>query len=265
MRIAQVSPLYESVPPKLYGGTERVVSFLTEELVDPGHDVTLFASGDSRTRAELVPCAPRGAAAASGCRDPLAHHLAHARGGASRAPTTSTSSTSTSTTCHFPLSRRRARPARDHAARPARHRPSCEPLYRDVRRHAAGLDLRRPARAAAVRELAGDRVPRPAARPATASSRGAGRLPRVPRPDLAREAASTARSRSRGALGMPLKIAAKVDRDDRDYFEQRDRAAARRPAGRVHRRDRRGGEGRVPRRRARRCCSRSTGPSRSAW
>jgi hypothetical protein len=49
MRIAQIAPLHESVPPNLYGGTERVVSFLTEELVRQGHDVTLFASGDSRT------------------------------------------------------------------------------------------------------------------------------------------------------------------------------------------------------------------------
>lgn len=54
MRIAQVAPLFESVPPKAYGGTERVVSWLTEELVRQGHDVTLFASGDSRTRATLV-------------------------------------------------------------------------------------------------------------------------------------------------------------------------------------------------------------------
>src|SRR5215468_8154579 len=58
VRIAQISPLHESVPPKLYGGTERVVHFLTEALVDLGHDVTLFASGDSRTRAELVAGAP---------------------------------------------------------------------------------------------------------------------------------------------------------------------------------------------------------------
>jgi glycosyltransferase involved in cell wall biosynthesis len=55
LRIAQVAPLYESVPPQLYGGTERVVSWLTEELVELGHDVTLFASGDSRTSAHLVP------------------------------------------------------------------------------------------------------------------------------------------------------------------------------------------------------------------
>jgi len=76
MRIAQVSPLYESVPPKLYGGTERVVSFLTEALVDLGHDVTLFASADSVTRATLVPCVPRALRLDESCRDPLAHHLA---------------------------------------------------------------------------------------------------------------------------------------------------------------------------------------------
>ena len=58
MRIAQIAPLAEAVPPKLYGGTERVVSYLTEELVRLGHDVTLFASGDSATAARLVACAP---------------------------------------------------------------------------------------------------------------------------------------------------------------------------------------------------------------
>jgi glycosyltransferase involved in cell wall biosynthesis len=58
MRIAQVAPLCESVPPKLYGGTERVVSYLSDELVRQGHHVTLFASGDSRTRATLVPAWP---------------------------------------------------------------------------------------------------------------------------------------------------------------------------------------------------------------
>jgi len=59
MKIAQVAPLYESVPPKLYGGTERVVSYLTEALVELGHDVTLFASGDSITKAKLRACRPR--------------------------------------------------------------------------------------------------------------------------------------------------------------------------------------------------------------
>ena len=56
MKIAQVAPLFERVPPRFYGGTERVVSYLTEELVRQGHDVTLFASGDSKTSADLVRC-----------------------------------------------------------------------------------------------------------------------------------------------------------------------------------------------------------------
>ena len=74
MRIAQVAPLYEAVPPKLYGGTERVVSYLTEALVAMGHDVTLFASGDSVTSAKLVPACPRALRLDPGCRDPIAHH-----------------------------------------------------------------------------------------------------------------------------------------------------------------------------------------------
>jgi glycosyltransferase involved in cell wall biosynthesis len=75
MRIAQVAPLYESVPPQLYGGTERVVSYLTEELVRQGHEVTLFASGDSVTRAKLV--APCGASLRLDptCVDRLAPHI----------------------------------------------------------------------------------------------------------------------------------------------------------------------------------------------
>src|SRR3954469_16584166 len=56
MKIAQVAPLWESVPPRFYGGTERIVSYLTEELVREGHEVALFASGDSHTSAKLVPC-----------------------------------------------------------------------------------------------------------------------------------------------------------------------------------------------------------------
>jgi glycosyltransferase involved in cell wall biosynthesis len=75
MRIAQVAPLYESVPPLLYGGTERVVSWLTEELVRMGHDVTLFASGDSITNAQLVPVCPRALRLDANCKDSLAHHV----------------------------------------------------------------------------------------------------------------------------------------------------------------------------------------------
>ena len=75
MRIAQVAPLYESVPPKLYGGTERVVSYLTEELVRLGHEVTLFASGDSETAARLVPACDRALWRDPNCRETLPHHV----------------------------------------------------------------------------------------------------------------------------------------------------------------------------------------------
>ena len=75
MRIAQVAPLHESVPPKLYGGTERVVSWLTEELVQQGHDVTLFASGDSKTSAQLIPMCPEALRLSPTCVDQIAHHV----------------------------------------------------------------------------------------------------------------------------------------------------------------------------------------------
>src|SRR5947207_7271082 len=75
MRIAQVSPLIESVPPKHYGGTERVVSYLTEELVRLGHEVTLFASGDSDTAAKLVPVCPRALWRDENVRETLPHHV----------------------------------------------------------------------------------------------------------------------------------------------------------------------------------------------
>lgn len=75
MRIAQVAPLYESVPPRQYGGTERVVSYLTEELVRRGHQVTLFASGDSLTAAQLIAVTPRSLRLDSKCVDQMAHHI----------------------------------------------------------------------------------------------------------------------------------------------------------------------------------------------
>ncbi|NLJ37146.1 MAG: glycosyltransferase family 4 protein [Candidatus Atribacteria bacterium] len=75
MRIAQIAPLYESVPPKYYGGTERVVSYLTEELVNLGHEVTLFASGDSVTKAKLFAACRRSLRLDKHCKDQLAHHI----------------------------------------------------------------------------------------------------------------------------------------------------------------------------------------------
>jgi glycosyltransferase involved in cell wall biosynthesis len=75
VKIAQVAPLAEAVPPRLYGGTERIVSYLTEELVRQGHQVTLFATADSRTRAELVPCFPQALRLDPSVRDPIPHIL----------------------------------------------------------------------------------------------------------------------------------------------------------------------------------------------
>lgn len=75
MRIAQIAPLTEAIPPKLYGGTERVVSWLTEELVEMGHHVTLFASGDSETSARLEPMWPRALRLDATVRDPMALHM----------------------------------------------------------------------------------------------------------------------------------------------------------------------------------------------
>jgi glycosyltransferase involved in cell wall biosynthesis len=75
VKIAQVAPLYESVPPKYYGGTERVVSYLSEELVRQGHEVTLFASGDSVTKARLVAPCRRALRLDKRCLDQLAHHV----------------------------------------------------------------------------------------------------------------------------------------------------------------------------------------------
>src|SRR6187455_3051501 len=75
MRIAQIAPLMESVPPRFYGGTERIVSYLTEELVRLGHDVTLFAAGDSMTSAKLVPCAPRALRLDDAVHDPIPYYM----------------------------------------------------------------------------------------------------------------------------------------------------------------------------------------------
>jgi glycosyltransferase involved in cell wall biosynthesis len=75
MRIAQIGPLMESVPPRFYGGTERIVSYLTEELVSLGHQVSLFASGDSVTTAELVACCPRAIRLDQQCRDYIPYYM----------------------------------------------------------------------------------------------------------------------------------------------------------------------------------------------
>src|SRR5262244_1857976 len=86
MHIAQIAPLTESIPPKLYGGTERVVSWLTEELIALGHEVTLFASGDSTTSAELDAIWPTALRFDPTIRDPNALHMAMLERVCQRAP-----------------------------------------------------------------------------------------------------------------------------------------------------------------------------------
>src|SRR5713101_7172848 len=76
MQIAQIAPLTEAIPPKLYGGTERVISWLTDEMVALGHEVVLFASGDSQTSAHLESCWPRALRLDGSVRDPNALHIA---------------------------------------------------------------------------------------------------------------------------------------------------------------------------------------------
>ena len=110
MRIAQVAPLTEAIPPKLYGGTERVVHWLTEELVALGHDVTLFASGNSQHLARSSkPFWPRALRLDGSVRDPNALHMAMLEHVRRQAPTISTSCTSISTTIRSRCSRARRR------------------------------------------------------------------------------------------------------------------------------------------------------------
>jgi glycosyltransferase involved in cell wall biosynthesis len=75
MRIAQIAPLMESVPPRLYGGSERIVSYVTDALVQQGHDVTLYASGDSKTAARLVPCCAEALRLNPAVKDPLPYYM----------------------------------------------------------------------------------------------------------------------------------------------------------------------------------------------
>ena len=106
MKIAQVAPLHERVPPVYYGGTERVVSYLTEELFRQGHEVTLFASGDSITRASLVPSCDRSLRLNPECIDHWAHHVLQLEQVLQRAETFDVVHFHTDY-LHFPFSRRR--------------------------------------------------------------------------------------------------------------------------------------------------------------
>ena len=261
MRIAQIAPLMESVPPRLYGGTERIVSYLTEELVAQGHDVTLFASGHSITAARLVPCCAQPLRLNPAVRDIIPYYmmmLDKVRSMASRVRHPAFPHRPVP----FPDVPRDGAPDGHDAARPpgpARPRASLRgfpemPLVSISNAQRAPIPRR---------ELRRHRLPRPAARPADADARAARRLSGLPRPHLAGEARRP-RHRDRPRRRPAVEDRRQGRSRGRGIFPLGDRAAARAARHRVHRRDRR------PRARAAflgeraRCCSRSTGPSRSA-
>ena len=215
MKIAQIAPLMESIPPRLYGGSERVVSYLTEELVAQGHDVTLFASGQSITSAKLVPCCAQPLRLNPAVRDIIPYYMLMLDKVRSMA--------SEFDILHFhidqfqfPDLQRDGAADGDDPARPPGPAGSASPLSR-LPGHAAGVDLELAAVADPRRQLRGHHLSRPAPRP-DADAEPAGRLSRLPRPHLARRSASTGRSQIARAADLPLKIAAKVDRVDEAYF-----------------------------------------------
>jgi glycosyltransferase involved in cell wall biosynthesis len=214
MRIAQIAPLYESVPPALYGGTERVVSWLTEELVRLGHDVTLFASGDSLTTARLVPACPRALRLDLERVDQLAYHMVMLDQVFSEKDNFDVLHFHVDY-LHFPISRRE-QIAHITTLHGRLDLPDLVPLYRHFR------DM------PVVSISNAQRVPLPWANwqgtvhhglPRDSFSRGGGEggylafLGRTS-PEKGLDQAIEIAKRT----GMPLKIAAKIDRVDRPYF-----------------------------------------------
>jgi glycosyltransferase involved in cell wall biosynthesis len=215
MRIAEVAPLYESVPPKYYGGTERVVSYLTEELVRQGHEVTLFASGDSVTKARLVPACRRSLRLDERCVDQMAHHLVMLEHVFARAADFDIVHFHVDY-MHFPLSRRD--PITHVTTLHGRlDIPDLVPLYQEFREMpviSISNGQREPLpwanwRATVYHGLPADRY-RFRAEPGSYLA-FLGRISPEKRVDRAIEIAKQ--------VGMPLKIAAKIDQVDKDYFE----------------------------------------------
>ncbi len=216
LRIAQVAPLYERVPPTLYGGTERIVSFLTEELVRQGHEVTLFASGDPETAATLIAPCPRGLRLDAHAGDTLAPHFRQLEQVFDRLNDFDFVHFHTDY-LHFPLSKRHhfAHLTTLHGRLDL---PELEPLYhvyRDEPVVSISDNQRRPLPHAHWLGTVHHGLPQ------TLLSLNAkpegylaflGRISPEKRLDRAIEIARRA--------GLPLRVAAKVDRSDRDYFDR---------------------------------------------
>jgi glycosyltransferase involved in cell wall biosynthesis len=217
VRIAQIAPLYESVPPRSYGGTERVVAYLTDELVAQGHEVTLFASADSTTCARLVPCAPQALRLCPGSIDSLAHHVLMLERLARAAAAFDVLHFHIDY-LHFPLSRLRAWPnvTTLHGRLDI---PDLVPIY-DEFADMPVVSISDAQRAPLPQAGWQATVPHglPVTLHACAAEPGSylaflGRISPEKRVDRAVEIAAR--------VGMPLRVAAKVDRVDREYFKER--------------------------------------------
>jgi glycosyltransferase involved in cell wall biosynthesis len=214
MKIAQIAPLVESVPPRLYGGTERIVSYLTEELVALGHDVTLFSSGDSITTANLVPCVPQALRLEGRVIDPIPYYMLMLDRVRQRADDFDI--------LHFHIDQFQFPLFRSIASRTVttlhgrQDLPDLIPLYvgfDDMPLVSISNDQRKPVSSANFAATVYHGLPLGLHRPSFGPGHYLaflGRMSPEKRPD---RAIKIARS-----LGIPLKIAAKVDRADEAYF-----------------------------------------------
>ncbi|MGH8325553.1 MAG: glycosyltransferase family 4 protein, partial [Steroidobacteraceae bacterium] len=217
MRIAQIAPLTEAVPPQLYGGTERIVSYLAEEQVRQGHEVTLFASADSRTSAELVACCPRALRLDPAVRDPIPHLLIMLDEVRRRAEEFDVLHFHVDL-LHFPTFREIA-PRTITTLHGRLDLPDLPPLYRAFAQFpvvSISNDQRRPLPFASWVGTVYHGLPLDLLRFSAAPGKGylafLGRISPEKRPDRAVEIARR--------TGLELKIAAKVDPADREYFER---------------------------------------------
>jgi glycosyltransferase involved in cell wall biosynthesis len=214
MKIAQIAPLVESVPPRLYGGTERIVSYLTEELVRLGHDVTLFARGDSITSAELSPCCSRALRLDPTVRDIIPHVMLMIDKVCERAKEFDVLHFHIDL-FHFPVFRSLA--ARTlttlHGRQDLRDLKPFYSRFGEMPLVSISDDQRKPLPYANIVTTIHHGIPadlhRPSFEPGSYLA-FLGRISPEKRPDRAIRIAR--------AVGIPLKIAAKVDRIDEDYF-----------------------------------------------
>jgi glycosyltransferase involved in cell wall biosynthesis len=208
--------LYESVPPELYGGTERVVSYLTEELVAQGHDVTLFASGDSITRARLVPVTPRALRLDESCIDQLAHHFVLLEEVFRRADDFDLVHFHIDY-LHFPLSRRTGI-ARVTTLHGRLDLPDLAPLYtiyRDEPVVSISDNQREPLPMANWVATVHHGLPADSCLTSPGPKDYLAFLGRISPEKGIERAVEIAE-----AAGLPLRVAAKIDRADREYFER---------------------------------------------